>query len=103
VALFAFALSRPFLSQVASYASECSIALAIVLDDSMSMARSAMLTETLFDAARARAEQVVSELAPDSEVVVVLGGREPRVLAGRTSDLPALTQELSRLERTGAR
>lgn len=103
VALFAFALSRPFLSQVASYASERPIALAIVLDDSMSMARSAMLTDTLFDAARARAEQVVSELAPDSEVVVVLGGREPRVLAGRTSDLPALTQELSRLERTGAR
>jgi hypothetical protein len=103
VALFALALSRPFLSRIASYASERPIALAIVLDDSMSMERRARLTGDLLDAARRRAEQVLDELAPDSEVALLLGGNEPRLLAARSSDLPALKRELGRLDRLGAR
>lgn len=102
-ALFAIALSRPFLSRVASYASERPIALAVVLDDSLSMERKARLRGSLFEAARARAEQVLSELAPDSEAALILGGNEPRVLAGRSSDLLAAKRELARSEHVGAR
>jgi hypothetical protein len=102
-ALFAFALSRPYLSRIASYASERPIALAIVIDDSMSMERKARLRGSLLEAACARAERVLGELAPDSEALVILGGNEPRVLAGRTSDLPAIRRDLARVDRAGAR
>ncbi len=102
-ALFAFALSQPFLSQIASYASERPIALAIVLDDSLSMERKARLRGTLFEAARARAKQVLSELAKDSEALVVLAGNEPRLLASRSSDLLSIKEELGRVEQVGAR
>ncbi|MFT3922697.1 MAG: VWA domain-containing protein [Myxococcales bacterium] len=102
-ALFAFALSRPFLSRIASYASERPIALAIVIDDSMSMDRKARLSGNLLEAAAARAERVLGELAPDSEASLILGGNEPRLLTPRTTDLPALKRELSRVDRVGAR
>ncbi len=102
-ALFALALSRPFLSRIASYASERPIALAIIVDDSMSMERKARLRGTLFEAARTRAEQVLSELAPESEALVVLGGSEPRLLSGRSSDLLTLKRDVARLEQIGAR
>lgn len=103
VVLFALALARPYLSRVASYATERPIALALVLDDSMSMERKAKGGGSLFDAARARAERVLSELAPDSEAVVVLAGAEPRVFARRSSDVTAVRERLSTLERVGAR
>ncbi len=102
-ALFAFALSRPFLSRVASYASERPIALAVVIDDSMSMERKARLSGNLLEAARARAEWILGELAPDSEAAIVLGGNEPRLLSPRSTDLAAIKRDLSRVDRVGAR
>jgi hypothetical protein len=103
VALFALALARPYLSRVASYATERPIAIAIVLDDSMSMQRRARRGGTLFDAARARAEHVLAELAPDSEAAIVLAGGEPRLAIGRTTDTAAVRERLSTLDRSGGR
>lgn len=104
VALFALALARPFLSRVASYSTERPIALLVVLDDSMSMQRARRAaTGTLFEAARARAERVTGELAPDSELVVVLAGEAPRVLVARTGELGAAQSVLAQTELLGAR
>jgi hypothetical protein len=103
VALFALALARPFLSQIASYATERPIALSIVLDDSMSMERRGRRFSTLFEAAVSRARAVTGELAPESEVAVVLAGSAPRVLVRRTTDVDVARAALASLERTGAR
>ena len=103
-ALFALALARPYLSRVASYATERPLALLVLLDDSMSMQRAVRRGGgSLFEAARTRAERVVSELAPDSEAVVVLAGGEPRVLVPRTPDLKLVNATLAQLEPLGAR
>lgn len=102
-ALFALALARPYLSRIASYATERPLALLVLLDDSMSMQRTTRRGGTLFDAARARAQQVLSELAPDSEATIVLAGTEPRTLLSRSSDLAAAQAALDRLELVGAR
>lgn len=101
--LFALALAKPFLSRVASYATERPLAVLVLLDDSMSMQRRTRRGTTLFEAARARAEQVVSELAPDSEATLVLAGAMPRIAVSRTSDLSLLRSTLSQLELLGAR
>jgi hypothetical protein len=103
VALFALALARPYLSRVASYATERPIAIAIILDDSMSMQRKARRGGSMFDAARARAERVLGELAPDSEVAVVLAGNDPRVVVGRTGDTGGARERLLQIDRAGAR
>jgi hypothetical protein len=102
-ALFALALARPYLSRIASYATERPLSLLILLDDSMSMQRTTRRGTTLFDLARARAERVLSELAPDSEVTIVLAGHEPRTLFSRSSELSLAQASLTQLELTGAR
>lgn len=102
-ALAAFALSRPYLSRLASYATERPIALAIVLDDSMSMQRRAARGGSLFEVAQGRAGRVLAELAPDSEASIVLGGNTPRVLSARTAELSSLRERLTNVERIGAR
>jgi hypothetical protein len=101
--LFALALARPYLSRVASYATERPIALAILLDDSMSMQRKSVRGETLFESARDRAERVLNELAPESELAIVLAGNEPRVLVGRSNDVRLGLRALDQLEPNGAR
>ncbi|MET0285735.1 MAG: VWA domain-containing protein [Polyangiales bacterium] len=100
--LFALALARPYLSRVASYATERPIALAVLIDDSMSMQRKGT-HDSLFEAARTRAERVLNELAPESEVAIVLAGSEPRTLVARTNDVPLGLRALSQLEAVGAR
>ncbi|MET0342827.1 MAG: VWA domain-containing protein [Polyangiales bacterium] len=104
-ALFALALARPYLSRIASYATERPLALLVLLDDSMSMQRPVRRagSGSLFEAARARAEQVMGELAPDSEVTVVLAGSEPRTLVPRTSDVRMARAAVAQLETIGAR
>lgn len=103
-ALFALALARPYLSRIASYATERPLALLVLLDDSMSMQRKVGPSgDTLFEAAQKRAEQVVSELSPDSEVLVVLAGNEPRTLVARTPDLTLARKALDQVELLGAR
>ena len=102
-ALCALALTRPYLSRLASYATERPLALVVVLDDSMSMQRRAARGGTLFEVAQSRAGRVLAELAPDSEASVVLGGNAPRVLSKRTGDLPALRDKLAGFDLVGAR
>lgn len=102
-ALAAFALTRPYLSRLASYATERPIALAIVLDDSMSMQRRAARGGSLFEVAQGRASRVLAELAPESEATLVLAGNAPRLFSGRTSELASLRDRLGALERSGAR
>ena len=102
-ALFALALARPYLSRIASYSTERPLSLLVLLDDSMSMQRTTRRGSTLFDAARARAEQVLAELAPDSEATIVLAGHEPRVLFARSAELRLAASSLSQLELLGAR
>ena len=103
LALCALSLSRPYLSRLASYATERPIALAVVLDDSMSMERRASRGGTLFEAAQSRAERVLSELAPDSEATVILGGNAPRVVLGRSTDVATLREQVASLTLIGAR
>lgn len=103
LALCALALSRPYLSRLASYASERPIALALVLDDSMSMQRPAQRGGTLFEAAQRRATRVLSELAPDSEATVVLAGNAPRLALRRGADVAGMREQLASLPRLGAR
>jgi hypothetical protein len=103
LALCALALSRPYLSRLASYASERPIALALVLDDSMSMQRPATRGATLFEAAQGRAARVLSELAPDSEATVVLAGNTPRLALARSTDIAGMREQLANQQRVGAR
>jgi hypothetical protein len=102
-ALAAFALARPYVSRLASYATERPIALAILLDDSMSMQRRAARGGSLFEVGQGRASRVLAELAPESEATLVLAGNTPRLLSGRTTALASLRDRLSALERSGAR
>lgn len=101
--LCAFALSRPYLSLLASYATERPIALAIVIDDSMSMSRRAARGGSLFEVAEGRATRVLGELAPDSEASVILAGNAPRVFSARTKDVSTLRDKVATLSRAGAR
>jgi hypothetical protein len=103
LALAAFALAQPFLSRVASYATERPIALAIVIDDSMSTSRKATQLSSVFDKEVARARSVLDELAPDSEAAIILGGHTPRVLSGRTNDLRTSVEALRAIESPSAR
>jgi hypothetical protein len=101
--LCALALSRPYLSLIASYATERPLALAIVIDDSMSMQRRAARGGSLFEVAESRALRVLGELAPDSEASVVLAGNAPRIFSARTKDLSTLRDKVATLVRAGAR
>lgn len=103
LALAAFALAQPFLSRVASYATERPIALAIVIDDSMSTSRKANQLSNVFDREVSRARSVLDELAPDSEAAIILGGHTPRVLSSRTNDLRVSVEALRAIESPSAR
>jgi hypothetical protein len=103
LALAALALAQPFLSRVASYATERPIALAIVIDDSMSTSRKANQISTVFDREVSRARSVLDELAPDSEAAIILGGHTPRVLSARTNDLRTSLEALRAIESPSAR
>jgi hypothetical protein len=101
--LCALALSRPYLSLLASYATERPIALSIVIDDSMSMQRRAARGGSLFEVAATRAQRVLAELAPESEASIVLAGNVPRVFSARSKDVASLRDKVSTLTRVGAR
>lgn len=78
VALIAVTFARPFLLQPAEpgLSSEYPVALALVLDDSLSMQVSWGGT-TSWARARERALRILEEVPPESEVFVVLASRPP--------------------------
>ena len=96
VALAALALAGPFFYVELSYGDGRVASVAIVIDDSMSM-QVAGGGGTRFEAALRRAIEVVDVLPAGSEVVVVRGGRRPRVAASRTSELSAARLVLTTL------
>jgi len=70
--------------------SGASVAVAIVLDDSLSMrARDKQGGPTRFDRAQAGAKELLASLQPGDAVAVVLAGRPARVALGSTSNLEA--------------
>jgi hypothetical protein len=103
VLLAILALAGPFVVERLAYGDGSTIALSIVLDDSLSMAqRSAPSQPTAFDRARAHAREVVRALGEGSEVALVLAGTPPRLAVPRTSDREALLRALDGLD-VGAR
>ncbi len=95
VALAILALAGPFVVERLAYGDGSAIALAIVLDDSQSMAQRDEGGQRAFDRARARAEEIALALGPASEVVVVMAGAPARVLVPRTDDRELVTRALA--------
>lgn len=77
-------------------ASGASVAMAIVLDDSMSM-RAAAGTASRFEKARAGARELLASAREGDAVALVLAGAPARVALAATTDLPAVRRALDAL------
>jgi antitoxin (DNA-binding transcriptional repressor) of toxin-antitoxin stability system len=93
VTMACFALATPYLSSRVSFGDGRPSNLAIVLDDSLSMARSDG-ARSLVEQARARALDVLGALSEGSEVSVVLSGKPARVLVPLSRDLGSVQRAL---------
>lgn len=102
LAMLALGLAQPYLSTAEAFADGRRASLALVLDDSMSMAQRHG-TSSAFDDARDRALDAIDGLADESEVAVVLAGTPARLLVPRTKDREAARLALRSLEAPGAR
>jgi hypothetical protein len=87
VALLALLASSPFVqcSKLSLNRGSASIALIVIVDDSMSM-RAVVSGTTQFDRAREKAEDLVSALRSGDAVGVVLAGEPARLVLGPTED-----------------
>ncbi|MBW2456426.1 MAG: VWA domain-containing protein [Deltaproteobacteria bacterium] len=83
--------------------SGASVALAIVLDDSLSM-RATVAGDgeagSRFERAHQAAEELVSGLGPGDSVAIILAGAPPRVALAATTNLDAVKTALGRVEQT---
>lgn len=86
VAAAALALASPYVTARAPFGDDRVAALAIVIDDSLSMSRKSS-GKTLLEHAGERAAFVASTLPPGSEVCVVLAGTPARVIVPLARDL----------------
>lgn len=102
VILAALALAGPFVTERLAYGDGSAVALAIVIDDSQSMAQRTAARTTAFEAALARAREIVRALGEGSEVAVVLAGEPARLAVPRTEDRETALRVLDGL-RVGAR
>lgn len=100
LAFAALALARPFVNVTLAYGDGSIASVAIVVDDSMSMAGR---QPSLLAQARERAASVISSLPEGSEVAVVLAGTPARVLVARTNELRAARKALEGPESPSAR
>lgn len=87
IAMAALAVARPFVDVTLAYGDGSVASVAIVIDDSMSMAGRG--EPSLLARASDRATEVVRSLPEGSEVAVVLAGAPARVLVARTAELDA--------------
>lgn len=94
IAAFAIGLSQPFLRLSLAYGDGSVASVAIVIDDSMSVARGEG-DETLLAQARARAREVIESLPEGSEVAVVMAGAPARLELARTDRLSVALRALS--------
>ncbi len=85
VVVLALAVAGPFTEREVAYGSGGLASVAIVLDDSMSMAR-AEGTATPFEDGVARELEAIDALPEGSEVALVLAGSPPRVATPRSAD-----------------
>lgn len=102
VLLLALAIAGPYATERVAWGDGRVASVAIVLDDSMSMARSTGGRSGIA-AAAARARAAIEALPAGSEVAVVLAGRPARLLVPRTRDLDAAAARVARLPGTSAR
>lgn len=93
----AVALAAPYRTVRLAYGDGARATVAIVVDDSLSMARVGAHGRAAYGDALARAREVLQSLPAGSEAAVVLGGQAPRLLVARTADLSAAQQRLSEL------
>ena len=96
------ALTAPFVTARLTFGDGTIASAAIVIDDSMSLAREER-GDSLLAVAIERAKQAVGSLPPGSEVALIAGGDKPRVLVRRTNDLRAVELALNALPPTSMR
>ncbi len=85
----AMALAAPFVVDRLAYGDGSAIAIAIVIDDSQSMAQRDASGRPALEAALARAREVVRSVGEGSEVAIVLAGRPARLVLPRSEDRAA--------------
>lgn len=95
VAALVFGLASPYLEVSLAHGDGRVASLALVVDDSMSMHR-AGAAEAPADGAYEAAREAVAELAPGSEVALVLAGAPARVVVARTDELVTGLRALER-------
>lgn len=78
-------------------ATGASVALSLVIDDSLSMRAVLSGGATRWDRAQRAANELLSSARPGDAVAIVLAGRPARVALSPTTDLEAVRQTLSRL------
>lgn len=101
IAAAAIALAGPFFRVTLAYGDGSVASVAIVIDDSMSMAGRG--DPSLLSRAIERAEAVIDALPAGSEVAIVLAGDPARLLVARSDRLSSVERGLSRIEETSAR
>ena len=101
VALAAIALAGPFARVTLAYGDGSTASVALIIDDSLSMAGRG--DPSLLSTAIGRARDIVEALPPGSEVTVVLAGASPRTLLARTDDRDAALLALAAIPRRSAR
>lgn len=101
IAAIALAVADPYLTVRLAYGDGRLASVAIVVDDSMSMARGA--GGPLAEDAVERAADAIEALPSGSEVAVILAGSPARLLLPRTDDLDAAVESLGRVRHRTAR
>ena len=91
------ALAAPYRTVRLAYGDGARATVAIVVDDSLSMARVGAHRKGLYAEALGRAREVLQSLPAGSEAAIVLGGQAPRLVVARTADLSAAEQRISEL------
>ena len=101
ITLAALAIAGPFVRERLAYGDGSVASVAIVIDDSMSMAGRG--EPTLLARSVERADAIVSSLPGGSEVAIVLGGASPRTLVSRTTELDRAARALAAIPERSAR
>ena len=102
IVALAVAVADPFITVRLAYGDGRTASVAIVIDDSMSMARRGT-HGSLAEEAVAAAGDAIGALPEGSEVAVVLAGRPARLVVPRTDDLGAAQQALDTIATRTAR
>lgn len=103
VAALAIAVTAPYSERSVAYGTGALASVAIVLDDSMSMARTVEGDGTLWALAQTRAREAIEALPEGSEIAIVAAGRPARAIAPRTAVRREALTALDEMAAPGAR